>query len=64
MPRPFVVGNWKMHKTVAEALALVTELKNQLASLRDVGVGAVRAVRGGARWRRRPDRGRGPRADR
>jgi triosephosphate isomerase (TIM) len=33
---PFVVGNWKMHKTVAEALALVTELKNQLAAVKGV----------------------------
>ena len=41
MRTPFVVGNWKMHKTVAEALALVTELKNQLASLRDVDVGVA-----------------------
>jgi triosephosphate isomerase len=36
---PFVVGNWKLHKTVPEALALVSELKNQLASVRDVAVG-------------------------
>jgi triosephosphate isomerase len=41
MRTPFVVGNWKMHKTVAEALALVTELKNQLASLREVDVGVA-----------------------
>jgi triosephosphate isomerase (TIM) len=41
MRTPFVVGNWKMHKTVAEALALVTELKNQLGSLRDVEVGVA-----------------------
>ena len=41
MRTPFVVGNWKMHKNVAEALALVTELKNQLASLRDVDVGVA-----------------------
>ncbi|HVV87388.1 MAG TPA: triose-phosphate isomerase [Kofleriaceae bacterium] len=41
MRTPFVVGNWKMHKTVAEALALVTDLKNQLAALRDVDVGVA-----------------------
>ena len=41
MRTPFVVGNWKMHKTVAEALALVTELKNALSSLRDVEVGVA-----------------------
>lgn len=36
---PFVVGNWKLNKTVSEALALVTELKNQLGAVRDVEVG-------------------------
>jgi triosephosphate isomerase len=38
---PIVVGNWKLHKTVTEALALVTELKNQLASVRDVEIGVA-----------------------
>jgi triosephosphate isomerase len=38
---PIVVGNWKLHKTVAEALALVTELKNQLASVREVEIGVA-----------------------
>lgn len=38
---PIVVGNWKLHKTVAEALALATELKNQLASTRDVEIGVA-----------------------
>jgi triosephosphate isomerase len=38
---PFVVGNWKLHKTIAEALALVTELKNQLAAVREVEVGVA-----------------------
>jgi len=33
MRTPFVVGNWKLHKTIAEALALVTELKNQLGAI-------------------------------
>jgi triosephosphate isomerase (TIM) len=36
MRTPFVVGNWKLHKTVAEALTLVTELKNQLAAVKGV----------------------------
>jgi triosephosphate isomerase (TIM) len=36
-----VVGNWKLNKTIAEALALVTELKNQLASVRDVEIGVA-----------------------
>ncbi|MBI4508224.1 MAG: triose-phosphate isomerase [Deltaproteobacteria bacterium] len=38
---PLVVGNWKMHKTVAESLAMVTELKNQLAMVRDVEFGVA-----------------------
>lgn len=38
---PIVVGNWKLNKTIAEALALVTELKNQLAAIRDVEVGVA-----------------------
>jgi triosephosphate isomerase len=38
---PLVVGNWKLHKTLSESLALVTELKNQLASVRDVEIGVA-----------------------
>ena len=38
---PIVVGNWKLNKTIAEALALVTELKNSTASIRDVEVGVA-----------------------
>jgi triosephosphate isomerase len=38
---PIVVGNWKLNKTLAEALALVTELKNQLAAVRDVEIGVA-----------------------
>jgi len=41
MRTPFVVGNWKLHKTVGEAQALVTELKNQLGAVRDVAVGVA-----------------------
>jgi triosephosphate isomerase len=41
MRTPFVVGNWKLHKTIAESLALVTELKNQLASVKGVQVGVA-----------------------
>jgi triosephosphate isomerase len=39
MRTPFVVGNWKLHKTIAESLALVTELKNQLGAVKGVAVG-------------------------
>lgn len=38
MRTPFVVGNWKLHKTITEALALVTDLKNQLAAVKGVAV--------------------------
>jgi triosephosphate isomerase len=41
MRTPFVVGNWKLHKTLAESLALVTELKNQLAAVKGVQVGVA-----------------------
>src|ERR1043165_9200364 len=38
---PFVVGNWKLNKTIADALALVTELKNQLGAVKGVAVGVA-----------------------
>ena len=41
MRTPFVVGNWKLHKTISEALALVTELKNQLGAVKGVAVGVA-----------------------
>jgi len=37
--QPIVVGNWKLHNNVSESLALATEVKNQVAQLRDVEVG-------------------------
>lgn len=33
---PVIAGNWKMYKTVAEAIATVTDLKQRLADVRDV----------------------------
>jgi triosephosphate isomerase len=36
--KPIIAGNWKMHKTVAEAAALVTELKKLLADVRGVEI--------------------------
>jgi triosephosphate isomerase len=33
-----IAGNWKMNKTVAEALALVSDLKIELANVREVDV--------------------------
>ncbi len=41
MRTPFVVGNWKLHKNIAESLALVTDLKNQLAAVKGVQVGVA-----------------------
>jgi len=41
MRTPFVVGNWKLNKTISEALALVTELKNQLGAVKGVAVGVA-----------------------
>jgi triosephosphate isomerase len=41
MRTPFVVGNWKLHKTIAEALALVTELKNHLGAVKGVQIGVA-----------------------
>lgn len=38
---PIVVGNWKLQKTVAEALALVTDLKNAVAAVREVEIGVA-----------------------
>ncbi|HEY4179669.1 MAG TPA: triose-phosphate isomerase [Kofleriaceae bacterium] len=38
---PFVVGNWKLNKSINEALALVTELKNQLGAVKGVQVGVA-----------------------
>jgi len=41
MRTPFVVGNWKLNKTISEAVALVTELKNQLGAVKGVAVGVA-----------------------
>jgi triosephosphate isomerase (TIM) len=41
MRRPIIVGNWKMHKTTAEAVALVQALKASVAGLQDVEIGVA-----------------------
>jgi triosephosphate isomerase (TIM) len=41
MRRPIIVGNWKMHKTIAEAVALVQALKASVAGLQDVDIGVA-----------------------
>jgi len=41
MRRPIIVGNWKMHKTTAEAVALVRALKESIVSIHDVDIGVA-----------------------
>ena len=36
--RPFFCGNWKLHGSIAESLALATDVRNGVATLRDVDV--------------------------
>ncbi|MFQ3548978.1 MAG: triose-phosphate isomerase [Armatimonadota bacterium] len=36
--KPFIAGNWKMNKTVAEGVALVEELKTSLADVKNVDI--------------------------
>lgn len=38
MPRPLVVGNWKMHKTVAEARALASAVRDGVRDFADIDV--------------------------
>ncbi|MFA7074663.1 MAG: triose-phosphate isomerase [Endomicrobiaceae bacterium] len=38
MRRPLMAGNWKMHKTIPEAIAMVKELKSKIADVKDVDV--------------------------
>lgn len=38
---PFIAGNWKMHGNVAEARALVTDLKRLVADVRGVRIGVA-----------------------
>lgn len=38
MRTPFIAGNWKMHKTIEEAVALVTELRALLDGLEGIDV--------------------------
>ncbi len=38
MRKPFIVGNWKMHKTIAEALDLVNALRPLVSDIQDVDI--------------------------
>jgi triosephosphate isomerase len=39
--KPIIAGNWKMYKTAADALALVSELKKELVGVKDKDVEVV-----------------------
>jgi triosephosphate isomerase len=41
MRRPIIVGNWKMHKTTAEAVVLVNALQTSVGQARDVDIGVA-----------------------
>jgi triosephosphate isomerase len=41
MRRPIIVGNWKMHKTIAEAVALVQDLRSSVGQDAAVEVGVA-----------------------
>jgi triosephosphate isomerase len=41
MRRPIIVGNWKMHKTTAEAVALVEALNASVGLIEDVDIGVA-----------------------
>ncbi len=41
MRKPIIVGNWKMNKTISEAVSLVSELKPLIADVSDVEVGVA-----------------------
>jgi triosephosphate isomerase len=41
MRRPIIVGNWKMHKTIAEAVALVKDLHASVAQVETVDIGVA-----------------------
>jgi triosephosphate isomerase len=38
MRRPIIAGNWKMYKTVGEAVKLVEDLKKELSGVKDVEI--------------------------
>lgn len=38
MRKPIIAGNWKMHKTIGEAVALVQELANLTKDVKDVDI--------------------------
>jgi triosephosphate isomerase len=41
MRRPIIVGNWKMHKTIPEAVSLVQALHASVGQMQDVDIGVA-----------------------
>lgn len=39
MRKPFIAGNWKMHKTILEAVSLVDSLKDLVSDIENVEIG-------------------------
>lgn len=39
MRKPFIAGNWKMHKTISEAVSLVGSLKDLVSDIENVEIG-------------------------
>ena len=37
--RPVIIGNWKMHKSIADSVALASGIRNVLGAIRDIDVG-------------------------
>lgn len=55
MRKPIIAGNWKMNKTVEEAMAFVSEVKNQLPSqdVVEAVIGAPTLLLNGVKWESR-----------
>ena len=61
--RPFFCGNWKLNGTIAESLALATDVRNGVATVRDVDVAVAPSFTALSRGRAsgwRTDRSRSP----
>ena len=39
MRKPIIAGNWKMHKTIAEALEFVNEVKDRVNNVKRIRYG-------------------------
>src|SRR6266571_2935476 len=50
MRRKFICGNWKMHKTVGEAVELVRELRQRLNTAIEVGIAPPFTALASVKW--------------